>query len=112
MPYEAELPVGTEIEAQRYFPGYKWPLKVKQAVVRWINADVPRAEFLELSPAQRERLRVSPARRNSRSGRDLQQKSSTENDHPAAALHDITEQCHARTDAAVVRGDFDQRPFM
>ena len=55
---ETELSVGNEIEAQVYFPDYEWPLKVKRAIVRWINADVFGIEFLEILPAQKERLRV------------------------------------------------------
>ena len=55
---EAELSAGSEITAQIYFPDYAWPLKVQRAIVRWIKADVFGIEFLELLPAQRERLRV------------------------------------------------------
>ncbi|MGQ0694357.1 MAG: PilZ domain-containing protein [Nitrospiraceae bacterium] len=55
---ESDLSVGTEIDAQIYFPDYDWPLKVQRAIVRWINVDVFGIEFLDLLPAQRERLRV------------------------------------------------------
>jgi hypothetical protein len=55
---EAEFTLRTEIEGQAYSPDYEWPLKAKQAVVRRIDADVFVVEFLELLPAQRERLRM------------------------------------------------------
>jgi hypothetical protein len=55
---ETAVSVGTEIEAQIYFPDYEWPLKVGRAGVRWTNGDVFGVEFLDLRPAQKERLRT------------------------------------------------------
>jgi hypothetical protein len=54
---EGEISVGAEIEAHIYSPDYDWPLKVRRAIVRWTKAGEFGVEFLELLPAQRERLR-------------------------------------------------------
>lgn len=51
-------PDGAELNAWIYFPDYEWPLKVEQAVVRWHKEDQFGLQFVELQPAQRERLRT------------------------------------------------------
>jgi hypothetical protein len=59
---------GAEIHAWIYFPDYEWPLKVDRAVVRWTKENQFGLQFLELQPAQRERLRTVLAEKKFRVG--------------------------------------------
>ncbi len=40
-----------------YLPDFKWPLRVDQAIVRWIDGKQFGLEFTNIRLAQRERLR-------------------------------------------------------
>ncbi len=55
---ETELSAGTEVEAWVYPPDYDWPLKIERAIVRWTKAAEFGLEFLQIQPAQKERLRL------------------------------------------------------
>jgi len=41
-----------------FLPDYRWPLRVDQAIVRWIDGQEFGLEFIHLRLAQRERLRA------------------------------------------------------
>ena len=58
MECETELPAGTEVEVWVYPPDYEWPLKVERAIVRWTKTGTFGLEFLQIQPAQKERLRL------------------------------------------------------
>ena len=53
------LTVGMTLRLSLFLPdSYKWPLRVDQAVVRWVNGEQFGLEFTEIRLAQRERLRA------------------------------------------------------
>lgn len=55
---ESGIAKDTDVEAWIYSPDYDWPLKIDRAVVRWVSPKVFGLEFLEILPAQKERLRL------------------------------------------------------
>ncbi len=55
---ETELAIGDEVEAWVYPPDHEWPLKIERAIVRWRKATEFGLEFLQIQPAQKERLRL------------------------------------------------------
>lgn len=55
---ESEIVKDTNVAAWIYSPDYEWPLKIERAVVRWASPEMFGLEFLEIRPAQKERLRV------------------------------------------------------
>jgi len=55
---ESEIVKDTDVAAWIYSPDYDWPLKIERAVVRWVLPKVFGLEFLEILPAQKERLRL------------------------------------------------------
>jgi len=65
---ETEVPVEAELDAWIYFPDYEWPLKVDRAVVRWVKPDEFGLQFLDMQPAQMERLRAFLAEKKFRVG--------------------------------------------
>jgi hypothetical protein len=65
---ETTVPEGAEFNAWIYFPDHEWPLKIERAVVRWTKADQFGLQFLELQPAQKERLRTVLAGKKFRIG--------------------------------------------
>lgn len=55
---ESEIVKDTDVAAWIYSPDYEWPLKIDRAVVRWASTQAFGLEFLEILPAQKERLRL------------------------------------------------------
>ena len=55
---ESEIVKDAVVAAWIYSPDYDWPLKIDRAVVRWVSPKVFGLEFVEILPAQRERLRI------------------------------------------------------
>jgi hypothetical protein len=55
---ESEIVKDTDVAAWIYSPDYEWPLKIERAVVRWASPKAFGLEFLEILPAQKERLRL------------------------------------------------------
>ena len=47
---------GMELQLFLELPDYPWPLRINKAVVRWVNGLTFGLEFVEILPAQRERL--------------------------------------------------------
>lgn len=41
-----------------FLPDFQWPLRINQAIVRWIDKDEFGLEFVSITMAQRERLRT------------------------------------------------------
>ena len=55
---ESEIVKDAVVAAWIYSPDHDWPLKIERAVVRWVSPKVFGLEFVEILPAQRERLRT------------------------------------------------------
>ncbi len=52
-----EMTVGMYVKLSLFLPDFKWPLRVDQALVRWVDGTQFGLEFTSIRPAQRERLR-------------------------------------------------------
>ncbi len=52
------LPMGGLLKLSVFLPDHKWPLRVDEAIVRWINGQQFGLEFTSIRSAQRERLRA------------------------------------------------------
>lgn len=52
-----ELKVDMPLKLSLFLPDFKWPLRVDQAIVRWIDGKQFGVEFIGIRLAQRERLR-------------------------------------------------------
>ncbi len=55
---DTEAGSGSEVAAWIYPPDHDWPLKVERAVVRWSRQPEFGLEFIDMLPAQKERLRL------------------------------------------------------
>jgi hypothetical protein len=53
-----EVTVGTILKLSLFLSDYKWPLRVEQSIVRWVDGERFGLEFIAIQPAQRERLRA------------------------------------------------------
>ncbi|MBI3356598.1 MAG: PilZ domain-containing protein [Nitrospirae bacterium] len=53
-----ELKVGLPLKLSLFLSDYKWPLRVDEAIVRWIDGEQFGLEFTSIRLAQRERLRA------------------------------------------------------
>lgn len=53
-----EVHVGMVLKLSLFLSDYKWPLRVEQSVVRWVDGERFGLEFIAIQPAQRERLRA------------------------------------------------------
>jgi len=53
-----DVKVGTVLKLSLFLSDYKWPLRVEQSVVRWVDGERFGLEFIAIQPAQRERLRA------------------------------------------------------
>lgn len=51
------LSVGLKLKLSIFLPDHKWPLRVDEAIVRWIDGEIFGIEFTVLRQAQRDRLR-------------------------------------------------------
>jgi hypothetical protein len=52
-----EVKIGMVLKLSLFLADYKWPLRVDQAIVRWIDGNQFGLEFTNIRLAQRERLR-------------------------------------------------------
>ncbi|HEY3473262.1 MAG TPA: PilZ domain-containing protein [Anaerolineales bacterium] len=52
-----EVKIGLLLKLSLFLQDQQWPLRVDQAVVRWVEGQCFGLEFLSIRPAQRERLR-------------------------------------------------------
>ena len=55
---ESEIIKDSVVAAWIYSADYNWPLKIERAVARWVSPKAFGLEFLEILPAQKERLRL------------------------------------------------------
>lgn len=55
---ESQIVKDTAVAAWIYSPDYDWPLRIERAIVRWVSPKAFGLEFLDLLPAQKERLRL------------------------------------------------------
>jgi len=53
-----ELPPGMTLKLSLFLPDHRWPLRVDQAVVRWVDGQEVGLEFINIREAQRSRLRA------------------------------------------------------
>jgi len=49
---------GTILRLSIFLPDHQWPLRINQALVRWIENKEFGLEFIDITMAQRERLRT------------------------------------------------------
>lgn len=52
------LQIGMLLKLSLFLPDHKWPLRVDEAIVRWVNGQDVGIEFTCIRPAQQERLRA------------------------------------------------------
>jgi hypothetical protein len=52
------LQIGGVLKLSLFLPDHKWPLRVDEAIVRWVNGQQFGLEFSSIRLAQRERLRA------------------------------------------------------
>lgn len=55
---QVEVTVGMVFKLSFFLPDYKWPLRVEQSIVRWVEGDQFGLEFTDIRLAQRERMRA------------------------------------------------------
>lgn len=53
-----EVKVGTLLKLSLFLQDQEWPLRIDEAVVRWVRGQSFGLEFIGIRPAQRERLRA------------------------------------------------------
>ncbi len=53
-----EVKVGLSLKLSLFLQDQQWPLRIDQAVVRWVDGQCFGMEFIGIRPAQRERLRA------------------------------------------------------
>jgi hypothetical protein len=52
-----DVKIGMMLKLSLFLPDFKWPLRIDQAMVRWIDGNQFGLEFTSIRLAQRERLR-------------------------------------------------------
>lgn len=52
------LKTGMLLKLSIFLPDHEWPLRINQAIVRWVNGDKYGLEFASIRSAQRERVRA------------------------------------------------------
>ena len=53
-----EVKVGSTVKLSLFLQDQQWPLRIHEAVVRWVDSQCFGLEFVGIRPAQRERLRA------------------------------------------------------
>lgn len=53
-----EVKVGMTLKLSLFLQDQQWPLRIDEAVVRWVDGECFGLEFVGIRPAQRERLRL------------------------------------------------------
>jgi hypothetical protein len=53
-----EVKVGLSLKLSLFLQDQQWPLRIDQALVRWVDGQLFGLEFVGIRPAQRERLRA------------------------------------------------------
>lgn len=52
------LEIGMTLRLSIFLPDFQWPLRINEAIVRWIDKDEFGLEFVSITMAQRERVRT------------------------------------------------------
>lgn len=53
-----EVKAGTSLKLSLFLQDQQWPLRIDEALVRWVEGQTFGLEFVGIRPAQRERLRA------------------------------------------------------
>ena len=53
-----EVQVGTTLRLSLFLHDQEWPLRIDEALVRWVKGEIFGLEFTGIRPAQRERVRA------------------------------------------------------
>jgi len=53
-----EVKVGLTLKLSLFLQDQQWPLRIDEAIVRWVDGQFFGLEFVGIRPAQRERLRA------------------------------------------------------
>ena len=53
-----EVKVGLSLKLSLFLQDQQWPLRIDEALVRWVDGQLFGLEFIGIRPAQRERLRA------------------------------------------------------
>lgn len=53
-----EVRVGLSLKLSMFLQDQQWPLRIEEALVRWVDGQTFGLEFVGIRPAQRERLRA------------------------------------------------------
>ena len=54
----SEVQVGTTLRLSLFLQDQEWPLRIDEALVRWVKGPTFGLEFTKIRPAQRERVRA------------------------------------------------------
>ena len=54
----SEVQVGTTLRLSLFLQDQEWPLRIDEALVRWVKGPMFGLEFTKIRPAQRERVRA------------------------------------------------------
>ncbi len=56
---ESDRPIeaGTQVECRLYVPGFDWPLRIDEAVVRWVKGQTFGLEFVHVRPEEQRKLK-------------------------------------------------------
>lgn len=54
----SEVRVGTTLRLSLFLQDQEWPLRIEEALVRWVKGPTFGLEFTKIRPAQRERVRA------------------------------------------------------
>ncbi|HZC80685.1 MAG TPA: PilZ domain-containing protein [Nitrospiraceae bacterium] len=54
----SEVRVGTTLRLSLFLQDQEWPLRIDEALVRWVKGPTFGLEFTKIRPAQRERVRA------------------------------------------------------
>ena len=55
---QTEVQVGTTLRLSLFLHDQEWPLRIDEALVRWVKGEIFGLEFTGIRPAQRERVRA------------------------------------------------------
>lgn len=56
---ESDMPMvlGLQFECRLYVPGFDWPLRIDEAIVRWVNGQTIGLEFVKIRPEEQLKLK-------------------------------------------------------
>lgn len=56
---ESDMPmdIGLQFECRLYVPGFDWPLRIDEAIVRWVKGQTFGLEFVQIRPEEQLKLK-------------------------------------------------------